>query len=90
MECNIATLVVFSPLPYEKQLLFRRLRRSELGRLPLAFLDHDPSLMGVYRAHFGLNGMTFGSTNSSLAVLAFVVSLTMWSKWMCRCLCMKE
>lgn len=41
MECNIATLVVFSPLPYEKQLLFRRLRRSELGRLPLAFLDHD-------------------------------------------------
>ncbi|MDD5103808.1 MAG: hypothetical protein PHX93_05420 [Candidatus Peribacteraceae bacterium] len=56
----------------------------------LLFLTTITAFVGVYRSHFGLNGMTFGSTNGSLALLAFIVSLTMWSKWMCKCLCSKE
>jgi len=56
----------------------------------LLFLASITSLVGVYRTHFSVGGMVFGSTASSLALLAFVVSLTLWSKWMCRCLCSKE
>ncbi|ALM14694.1 MAG TPA: hypothetical protein DEB30_00190 [Candidatus Peribacter riflensis] len=56
----------------------------------LLFLASIASLVGVYRAHFATGGMVFGSTNSSLSILAFVVALTLWSKCMCRCLCSKE
>ncbi|MDD5041771.1 MAG: hypothetical protein PHX87_05205 [Candidatus Peribacteraceae bacterium] len=56
----------------------------------LFFLVTVISLVGVYRTHFGLNGMMFGSSNGSFALLAFVAALTMWSKTMCRCLCSKE
>lgn len=56
----------------------------------LLFLTTITALAGVYRTHFGINGMVFGSTNSSLAILAFVISLTVWSKHMCQCLCSRE
>jgi len=53
----------------------------------LLFLAAVTALVGVYQTHFGINGMVFGNSNSSLVLLAFVVSLTMWAKWMCKCLC---
>jgi len=56
----------------------------------LLFLATVTSLVGVYNTHFGINGMTFGSTSGSLSLLAFVASLTLWSKCMCRCMCSKE
>lgn len=56
----------------------------------LLFLAAIASLVGVYQTHFGINGMVFGGTASSLALLAFVIAITMWGKWMCRCLCSKE
>jgi len=40
---------------------------------------------GVYKAHFLSSGATFGTTSGSLALLSFVVSLTLWSKKMCGC-----
>lgn len=56
----------------------------------LLFLATITALVGVYQSHFGINGMVFGGSTGSLALIAFVASLTLWSKWMCKCLCMKE
>lgn len=56
----------------------------------LLFFSTLTAITGVYRVHFGGGGMVFGSSNGSLSLIAFVISLALWSKWMCRCLCSCE
>jgi hypothetical protein len=41
--------------------------------------------VGVYKAHFLSSGMTFGTTSGSLAIVAFVLSLTFLKKSLCCC-----
>lgn len=53
----------------------------------LFFLMSVAALVGVYRVIFTGTGLSFGSATGSLAIIAFVVSLALWSKWMCRCMC---
>lgn len=53
----------------------------------LLFLTTVAAGAGVYNAHFANNVAMFGSSLGSLAIVAFVASLALWSKWMCKCLC---
>jgi formate-dependent nitrite reductase membrane component NrfD len=56
------------------------------------FLTTLAALAGVYKAHyFGIGrDAAFGTTSGSLSIIAFVLAVTLWSKWMCRCLCSCE
>ena len=56
----------------------------------ILFLSTLASLAGVYQVHFGGAGSTFGSMNGSLSLIALGINLTLWAKWMCRCLCTCE
>lgn len=44
------------------------------------------ALIGAYMAHVTPDGLVFGSTNGSLALIAFVVSMKLLSKQI-RCCC---
>ena len=51
----------------------------------LLLLASVASLIGVYKSHFLSSGATFGTTSGSLALIAFVLSVTLWKKSMCCC-----
>lgn len=44
------------------------------------------ALVGVWKTHMTADGMMFGSTEGSLALLTFVLSSVIWVK-MVKCLC---
>ena len=46
----------------------------------LLLLSTLASLKGVYVAHFGVGGATFGSSNASLALVAFAINVTVFVK----------
>ncbi len=54
------------------------------------FLASLASLAGVYQVHFGGAGAIFGSTGGSFSLIALGINLSLWGKWMCRCLCSSE
>ena len=54
------------------------------------FLATLAALAGVYQVHFGGAGAIFGSTSGSLSLIALGINLSLWAKWMCRCLCTCE
>ena len=51
----------------------------------LLFLATLAAAVGVYKSHFLSSGATFGTTSGSLSIIAFVISLTLWSKAFCCC-----
>ena len=53
----------------------------------LLFLTTLASVMGVYVTHFPPTGggMTFGSTSSSFALIAFAINSWLWLKMLCKC-----
>ncbi|MDD5623333.1 MAG: hypothetical protein PHI23_01325 [Candidatus Peribacteraceae bacterium] len=48
----------------------------------LLFLASVAAFAGVYRVHFDMSGSTFGSTNSSLSLMAFAIAVSLWGKQM--------
>jgi hypothetical protein len=51
------------------------------------------ALAGVYKAHVLTSGAVFGSTSGSLAIIAFVISLSLFGKALkqcCVCSCSKK
>ncbi|MBI1812855.1 hypothetical protein HY285_03295 [Candidatus Peregrinibacteria bacterium] len=44
------------------------------------------SLVGVYKAHFLNDGLTFGTSTASLALIAFAFTVTMWLHSMKSCM----
>lgn len=51
----------------------------------LLFLATVAAAVGTYNAHFGGSEPVYGSTLDSLALIAFVISLTLFTKSMCHC-----
>lgn len=52
----------------------------------LMFLATVASAMGVYMAHFQPDGTYFGTSTTSLSLIAFAVCLTFFMKQMIACL----
>ncbi len=56
----------------------------------LLFISALASAIGVYKAHVLAAGATFGTSNGSLSLIAFALSLTLLTKSMkacCGCSC---
>ena len=51
----------------------------------LLFLGSVASLVGVYKSHVMPEGLTFGTTSGSLALLAFAVTITLFLKQVKNC-----
>ncbi len=52
----------------------------------LLLLTSLASLFGVYQTHMVSDGIQFGGSAGSLAIIAFVVSVMAWSKQMICCM----
>ena len=52
----------------------------------LMFLAMLASIAGVYQTHFTGAGATFGTTGSSLSIIAFVITAHLWVKSFACCM----
>ena len=51
----------------------------------ILFIAAVAAVMGVYKAHVLSNGLAFGTTSGSLAIVALAVVLHVWMKQMIAC-----
>ena len=51
----------------------------------LLFMTALLSLVGVYKAHILRGGMTFSTAEGALYIIAFCISLTLWTRQMTVC-----
>jgi hypothetical protein len=51
----------------------------------LLFLCALAALVGVYKSHFLAVGLTFGTTQGSLSLIAFAVTITVAMKQLIKC-----
>ncbi|MBT3293338.1 hypothetical protein HN512_02605 [Candidatus Peregrinibacteria bacterium] len=49
----------------------------------ILFLSTLVALKGAYTAHFGIRGMVFGSSSSSLSLIALALNIALWAKSLC-------